>query len=1614
MATPSPLLAVNLIGVRGSKLTQGEVATLKDTERRKRRTREISEKLPTLVPRGIRLGIITRKDLDAISCEITRSEIPSSSKMSSNRDTVANTYNTVMDTNMGSLYSNVECTRCKCLGDECPGHSGKIMFVRTVNGIREPNPIVHPSYMDEILFILQSVHNKCSCLIIRNLVKAGRFGRRRGYDLLREIAKNSENQSCAFCRDGGTNPTYKNPNNNPLIIISHYSKSGPDFVVSPMEIYNIFKGISDEDAKLLGYLSEKNSNHPADLILFGIPVTPLRIRRPVNRNNVIEEDDFTKHYAAISKVAIEIRQFDPLKETRGNLSMDTVLQNIENTYQNLTSNLTELVYNMIEGGGQTRNDIQTMNSYKKLLNSKEGAFRSSLNAHNVDFCARTVAAPGPELRVDEVGLPESYAPVLTFPVKACDNQWIDGVLTSNLDYLNKLLRDGKVSIIQRGGRKITITDANRQRETITYGDIVQRHMLDGDMVYVNRNPSLHGASFRALRVRLLPIQTIMVNPALAKGFALDFDGDELNIHFPQTIEAQTEMQLLTSPVHCLTSEARGGVLVAGIIDTLTGAYLMTSLGVDIDRETWLSGFSTLNAGTYDLEEFIDRANRNRYRFNNGRGLFSVLFPPDLRYKAPLKEQQVWKIGDREIIEKELVIEDGLLKSGAITDQHIGVNGNLALYLIQIYGGNFYINFLSDLQWLTNWFLQYNGFSLGLNDCIPLKPDPEKLKRVEQFKNETFAKAREYGPRRENPLEESRRQANYINVINDMRERITSLYRENTNASALNIMSRSGAKGNELNAVMMTYMIGLQTINERLIEGSLGEGVNARISPFYPIGSDNPGDLGVCDRGFGQGLTPQQSFVHSQETRSSIARGKTNVPKSGYLERRLVKVSEDAVISNSQGLVIRGVPSSNNTVIQYVYGGIGLSAAKLNLTKDEFGSFYTYFDAKNTINQFNHKYNEEPLPISEEQLTEIVNGVIEPDFRFSPINNINDAVFTAQKNLIARQLRPLKTVRNPKFTQEIIEIIRGLFLKAYAPAGEAVGLRMATSIGEVATQLNLKQKTLVGTNSAKTLNTFDQTSALISMATSPKDRSSYIFFRPPIKLKEAYNHMKKFEYITLAKIVENIEPVSRTVAEEPWYQVWTALGYGNLDQPVVDYALRIRLNLQICYNYNIKVLDVVQVLNESVAQESIVVHSPNHIGIIDIYYPRHNDQYDDAKLLEHYRNVDIPQIYDLYFGGIKGITNVYPSVLAYNRCINSETLISPNRWRLTVDRILSRQYPINFKILAPLLVDLGFTIEEQRKEIMVVSSSDNIGPRSRLVEDMKILENFDKYNLIYLESNGTDLTEVLKIPGVDSFYTYSDNSKEMKKIFGIVPAQQMFYHTFSQTLNTVSPIHSLLLSDITHRTGNPVGINLAGAGTSNSGEALALASFEQGTLNVTRGALQGKEEAMNVNPSIMIGQPAPLGTGLVSIITPQSVYNEMSRLYDIAKTGENPILTSVTNTEEDELSGNRLLDSIGRTPLAVNRLLPPPTTVLTVPRRNTAIAQPPANVQPLAPLATPKIKGPGAPNVFKINVSGGISTPTANTTQRTNTNLPSVTSGGPKTLGRSTKLSGNPLLGFTKK
>ncbi|WP_336024372.1 DNA-directed RNA polymerase subunit A' [Halobellus salinisoli] len=673
----------------------------------------------------------------------------------------------------------------------------------------------------------------------------------------------------------------------------------------PSDIRDWFEDIPDEDIETLGI--DPSRSRPEWMILTVLPVPPVTARPSITLDNGQRSEDDLTH-----KLVDIIRINQRFMENREAGAPQLI---IEDLWELLQYHVTTFVDNEISGTPPARHRSgRPLKTLSQRLKGKEGRFRGSLSGKRVNFSARTVISPDPTLSLNEVGVPERVAREMTQTMNVSER---------NLGRAQQYVRNGPeghpgANYVKRpDGRRLKVTEKNCEElaEKIDVGWEVNRHLIDGDIVIFNRQPSLHRMSIMAHEVVVMPYKTFRLNTVVCPPYNADFDGDEMNMHALQTEESRAEARVLMRVQEQLLSPRFGENIIGAIQDHISGTYLLTNGNPEF---TETQALDLLRATSIDtLPEPAGEDGNEPYW--TGQQLFSELLPNDLNLEFTSSA------GD------DVVIEDGQLISGTIDEDAVGAfGGEVVDTLAKVHSKTRARVFVNEVASLAMRAIMHFGFSIGIDDeSIPGEANEQvdeaiasAYDRVQELIEIYEAGELESLPGRTVDETLEMKIMQQLGKARDSAGEIAEDHFADDNPAV--VMARSGARGSMLNLTQMAGCVGQQAVRGERIN----RGYEGRTLSHY-----QPNDLSAEAHGFVEnsyrgGLTPREFFFHAMGGREGLVDTAVRTSKSGYLQRRLINA-----LSELEAQYDGTVRDTSGTVVQFEFGEDGTSPVKVSSSED---------------------------------------------------------------------------------------------------------------------------------------------------------------------------------------------------------------------------------------------------------------------------------------------------------------------------------------------------------------------------------------------------------------------------------------------------------------------------------------------------------------------------------------------------------------------------------------------------------------------------------------------------------------------------------------------------------
>ena len=1315
--------------------------------------------------------------------------------------------NGVFDARFGVIENGKVCPTCKQTNQYCPGHFGHIRLAR---------PVYLYQFFDMVEKLANVICLSCSKILadedsVKSLKSTG-LSRFKEVRDLRPTPRKDEPFECSHCQT----PIFKKISK---VIGKAATLEGqllgddvPPTAIQAEMILRAFQRITDEDCRVIGLNPE--FARPEWMLCTVLAVPPLTVRPSVVMDdNQRMEDDLTHKLIDILRANDKVREKIDKGESAEVLDKYTA---------KLQYDVATYVDNDIKGlEPSAQRSGRPLRTLKSRFGAKTGRVRGNLMGKRVDFSARSVITPDANIELDELGVPEEIATNLTFPeiVSPYNRERLLGYVKNGPDK-----HPGAKSVyLKADDRTVSLRYVNPDTIDIREGDVVHRHLINGDIVLFNRQPSLHKASMMAHRVVVLPYSTFRLNVSATRPYNADFDGDEMNMHVPQSIASATELRYIASVLRNIISPRTNSPIIQLFQDTMTGAYRISQPGVRVPEPIAMNILARIKL------PFV----RKGVPWT-GAELISAAFPM-MNYKGKIS------------------LKNGQLPEGDVL-QKSSVGGLLHVIYTD-FGPERAGQLINDIQSIVTQYNLYTGFSVGTSDLIANQTTREFV--AEQLKKGRSRVAdilsAVHAGQYENLMglsDGEQLEDDISSALKDVAASINSeVIKSLDKANRIVQMVDSGSKGGEQNITQMVALLGQQLIEGRRVQYTLQD----RTLPHFARYDDGVESRGFVQHSFVDGLMPAEFFYHAQAGREGLIDTAVKTSDTGYIQRRLMKSMEDQHVEHDG--TVRNVTGS---VIQFVYGEDGVDTVAVesqtcelalmtleniyreySLTPEDVNPFLT--DTVTEVDDlvesiiadremfvksvFRYRKNDTVLaPVNLKRLiTKYANQYatktdLTPTNVVAAINRLikefpHSKVFHA---LLRYYLAPKKSIVIHRFSQalfdELMRDIRYRYIKSQTHAGEMVGALAAQSIGEPTTQLTLNTFHSAGTAKANATAGVPRIEELLSASANPKKPGNTVYLLPEISNDQqaTIEKMKEIQRTTLRDITKSVRiyydpPSSGTVVEEDMdiLALYQQFSIDNGESCASPWIMRLELNDQEQAARNIT--DLTAVITK--------LRSNTQLKIIDCM---HSDESATKIVLR------------LTFDG--------------NAVKNPTTL------RFWEDKVLDT----------------------------VLTGVDGVGGvhlrkiKNELVYDEKVAGYSQKEQYV-LDVDGTNMYQLMVFPGADGTRTFSNDIHEINDVFGIEAARLAIFEECSEVFvsEKVNYHHLSVLVDSMTFSGRIVAVNRFGMNKNETG-VLARSSFEETSKNMFNAAMGAEFDTMRgVSANIMFGQKPPCGTGFVDILVDES-------------------------------------------------------------------------------------------------------------------------------------------------
>ncbi|KAI7041256.1 beta and beta-prime subunits of DNA dependent RNA-polymerase [Hortaea werneckii] len=1380
------------------------------------------------------------------------------------------------DERLGTSAKTGSCQTCGQGLKECNGHFGHVKLSL---------PVFHYGYFRKIIETLNCVCKDCSRVLLPEKEKRAALKqlRRPGLDMLRKgaiikkIAGDCRKvKVCPHC-SGFNGPVKKVPGHPIKMIHAKYAiytssnaknKKKPEEMqqfeqsfetakkssneidrhmrravddLTPLRALNILKKIPDVEVELVG-MDPHRGGRPEHMLWTHVPAPPVALRPSVAQEAASTEDDITNKLGDI----IQINNY-----LRAALSTGQPIAKVMEMWEFLQVQVAMYIDGNLPGLGKDSAYGKMMRGFCQRLKGKQGRFRGNLSGKRVDFSGRTVISPDPNLSVEEVAVPVRVAKHMTYPEK---------VTKHNLKKLKQCVLNGEgkhpganAVIKARGGHRIILRvvalkgNLNKIADKLEYGDTVERHLEDGDVVLFNRQPSLHKLSILSHKAKVRPWRTFRLNECVCNPYNADFDGDEMNLHVPQTEEARTEAIELMGVKNNLATPKNGTPIISAIQDFITGAFLVSEKDRFFTRQQFcqivgymFDGLVVKDPGT-GVEHPVELpppALMKPQALWTGKQVWSVLMKPHSKYpvnvnldakgkqfKAPPKgEAPDMGINDGYLVVRNSEVMCGVMDKAIVGD---GKKDSVFYVIMRDYGPEYAAVAMNRLAKLSSRWLTNIGFSIGISDVYPsmkLRQEKDEKVRIAYAKCADLINLFMSGKLQRDPgCDEEMTMENQISgILSKVRQECGDVcFAELSRYNAPLTMAKCGSKGSNINVSQMVAAVGQQIIGGKRVL----DGFQDRTLPHFSKASRDPPAKGFVFNSFFSGLNPTEFIFHAMSGREGLVDTAVKTAETGYMSRRLMKSLED--LSANYDNTVR---NSEEGVVQMKFGDDGLdpvdmegSAKPVNFERTFMHSLTTTWDntERGLLPDEIQTIVAETLDAERAKLKRFGDDGQELPLRdtsdsgvdqLESARNFLDTVQVFLNTKVNQLVSTLERFKDSeygvfKITETALRRFLALclrkFEKSKTEAGHAVGAVGAQSIGEPGTQMTLKTFHFAGVagmsitqgvprikeiiNASKTISTPVITCALDS------------------KYEEIAGRFAKaiIQKTYLKDIVAYVEDV--------WFVDGCYLNMRVDWRTVRDLGLRIHLG---------QIAEAIE-KHKGFKQLNVTANPSGSCHIrVHCEPPTGND----------------------------------PKAKRARGVITKNNKLGENSNEVTDELFMTMQ---NLKRRLPDVVIKGYP--DAHRAILKKDDKKDATGREPIA--------------VFVEGYGFKLC--MTTEGVDGYHTTTNSIMEVRDVLGIEAARSSIISEISAVMGgmDIDPRHMQLLADVMTYKGDILGITRFGLAKMRD-SVLQLASFEKTPDHLFEAAVRmKKDEIRGVSECIIMGQSMSVGTGAMSVVRPLGITEE---------------------------------------------------------------------------------------------------------------------------------------------
>ncbi|KAL8709416.1 MAG: hypothetical protein Q9220_005799 [cf. Caloplaca sp. 1 TL-2023] len=901
----------------------------------------------------------------------------------------------------------------------------------------------------------------------------------------------------------------------------------PDEYVNASEVYSSISELMDKEKEIFQLVYGTNNDQTANSLMADmffiktliVPPNKFRPEAKTGEGEIAEAQQNTL-YKAILQACDQMNQIR--REMEGAFSATNNRQRDFGDFQNVWVRLQDAVNTLVDSdrnplpvaAGRPRED-----GIKQILEKKEGLFRMNMMGKRVNFAARSVISPDPNIETNEIGVPSVFAKKLTYPEPVTNHNFYE-LKQAVLNGVEKW--PGAAAIENENGQVINLRTKNREERQALANQLlapsntnvngarnkkVHRHLNNGDLVIMNRQPTLHKPSMMAHRARVLPGEkTIRMHYANCNTYNADFDGDEMNMHFPQNEIGRSEALCIADTDHQYLVATSGKPLRGLIQDHISIAVWLTNRDTMFTRgEYYQLLYSCLRPESNHT--ITGRITTVAPTIIKPRALWSgkQIVTTILRNITPETHPGLTLLGKSQIpgdrwnseSEEDTVrFQDGDFLTGILDKAHLGPSGGGFIHSVyEAYGHVAAGQLLSVLGRLLTRLLNMRAFTCGIDDLELTAAGEanrnEKQQSARSIGKEVAAKyvtldqtkgwsERELRNRLQDVLRDDEKQVGLDSVFNASTSKLFSEAIKSCLPQGLQkpfpknqmqTMTTSGAKGSAVNASLISCSLGQQVLEGRRVPVMIS---GKTLPSFKPFETNVRAGGYISDR-FLTGIKPQEYYFHAMAGREGLIDTAVKTSRSGYLQRCLIKGMEGLKAQYDSS-----IRDTDGSVVQFLYGEDGLDVTKQkHLTNFKFlaENYLSVVAQLNLRAEFSKLKDLGASDLNKAAIRSVrKSGKLDAKDPVLAIYNPG-AVYGSTSEAFASSLktycennpdnlikekrtkeRQLSTAISKRTFQTLLDI---KYMKSVVDPGEAVGIVAGQSIGEPSTQMTLNTFHLAG-------------------------------------------------------------------------------------------------------------------------------------------------------------------------------------------------------------------------------------------------------------------------------------------------------------------------------------------------------------------------------------------------------------------------------------------------------------------------------------------------------------------------------------------------------------------------